>query len=212
MDSSTITILFQYIIFIFITSFISYLCNKLYIWFRGKIGEFHLKCELNKLPKKEYIVLNDIMIMSNNITYQIDHVVISKFGIFVIEMKNYFGFIYGDSYKKKWIQKIGKTKRYFYNPIHQNYGHIKALEEKLNLNEKHFISIICFSNQAKINVKGNCNIINLSRINNLIKQYDKILLEDNIEHVARKIYEINIENKLIRKKHVKLIKEKLKNK
>ena len=52
---------------------------------RGFMGEFWTKLELNKLPKDKYIVLNDILIKSNNGTSQIDHIVISKFGIFVIE-------------------------------------------------------------------------------------------------------------------------------
>lgn len=211
MNSSIITILFQYIIFVFIISFISYICNKIYIKFRGYMGEYHLKHELNKLPKNEYIVLNDILIKSNNTTYQLDHIVISKYGVFVIEMKNYFGYIYGNSYKEKWIQKVGKNKRYFYNPIFQNYGHIKALKENLQLDESKFISIICFSNQAKIGIKSNCIITNLSKINKLIKEHNKILLEDNIEHIAKKIYKLNIEDKTERKKHVKMIQENLKN-
>ena len=57
---------------------------------RGFMGEFWVKMELKKLPKNEYIVLNDIMIKSSKGTHQIDHIIISKFGIFVIEMKNYF--------------------------------------------------------------------------------------------------------------------------
>ena len=57
--------------------------------FRGFMGEFWVKLELRKLPKDKYVVLNDIMIKDEKGTHQIDHLVISKFGIFVIEMKNY---------------------------------------------------------------------------------------------------------------------------
>ena len=122
---------------IFIISILSLLISFigffLYNKFRGFMGEFWLKKELNKLAKKEYLILNDVMLKSNNKTYQIDHIVISKYGIFVIEMKNYYGCIYGSEYKKYWYQYVNGHKRMFYNPIYQNYGHVKALECNLNL-------------------------------------------------------------------------------
>ena len=48
------------------------------------------------------------------------------------------------------MQYVGKNKRTFKNPIYQNYGHIKALANLLNIDENKFFSIICFSNQAKL--------------------------------------------------------------
>ena len=67
---------------------ISLLLKIYYPKFRGLMGEFWVKIELNKLPKNEYIVLNDIMIYDNNRTHQIDHIVISNYGIFVIFLTN----------------------------------------------------------------------------------------------------------------------------
>ena len=55
----------------------------------GKAGEYHVKNELKKLPKKKYLILNDVMVEHSNVTYQIDHIVVSEFGIFVIETKQY---------------------------------------------------------------------------------------------------------------------------
>ena len=112
---------------------LSILADILYPKFRGFMGEFWVKQELKKLPMDKYIVLNDIMVKQNNSTHQIDHLIISQFGIFVIEMKNYYGLILGEEHKDKWIQYLGKKKSYFLNPIHQNYGHVKTLEKLLNL-------------------------------------------------------------------------------
>mgnify|MGYP003291794995 CR=1 FL=1 len=64
---------------------------------------------------------------------------ITEFGIFVIEMKNYYGLITGDEYKDKWTQYLGRNKYYFKNPIHQNYGHVKCLEEVLKLDFDNFL-------------------------------------------------------------------------
>ena len=93
--------------------------------------EHWTKKPLNKLPKDKYIVFNDIMIKNEKGTHQIDHIVLSNYGIFVIEMKNYYGLIKGKEYDNKWCQYLGKNKNYFLNSIHQNYGHIKTLSELL---------------------------------------------------------------------------------
>ena len=57
--------------------------------FRGYMGEFWVKRALKQLPNDKYKVLNDVMIEQNGSTHQIDHLIISQFGIFVIEMKTY---------------------------------------------------------------------------------------------------------------------------
>ena len=139
----------------------------------GFMGEFWLKLELKKLPNKKYLLLNDIMIEDENGTHQIDHILISKYGIFVIEMKNYSGLIKGNSYSNKWSQNIGRYKKYFYNPIHQNYGHIKALIPLLNLEENNFVSVICFSNRARLRIKSNVPIVKIETINRKILTYKK---------------------------------------
>ena len=121
------------------------LCVLLKIYypkFRGFMGEFWVKLELRKLPKDKYIIFNDIMIEDEKGTHQIDHLVLSKFGIFVIEMKNYYGLIKGKEFDNKWCQYLGKHKSYFLNPIHQNYGHIKSLSNLFKLEDKCFISVI----------------------------------------------------------------------
>ena len=185
------------------------LSNIYYKKFRGFMGEFWVKTELNKLPKDKYIVLSNIMIKSSKGSHQIDHIVISKYGLFVIEVKNYFGLITGDEYKDKWTQHLGKNKYYFNNPIHQNYGHIKALEEILQINNENFISVICISNQAKVKVKAK-NVTQLDFLNRLICSYNKEIINDNLEEIKNKIVINNIIDKDARKLHVQNIKTTIK--
>ena len=176
---------------------------------RGFMGEFWVKQELKKLPKDKYIILNDIMIKSNKGTHQIDHIIISKYGIFVVEMKNYYGLITGEEHQNKWTQHLGKNKYYFNNPIHQNYGHIKALEELLNLSEDKFISIICISKQAKLKVKAK-NVTQLDFISDLIKSYNNEIIIEDLSKIKNKIEQNNITDKEIRKSHIKNIKNTVK--
>lgn len=181
------------------------LMDVYYKKFIGMAGEFWVKRELKKLSD-EYLVINDIMIKTKDgITHQIDHVVISKYGIFVIETKQYNGYIKGNDYDKRWLIKNGKKKIYVNNPLHQNYGHVKSLEEILNLPEEKFISLVCIPSRATVSVKSN----NVTRIYDLI---DKIISykEDIIEN-PNELYEIitnlNITDKVERKVHVKNARE-----
>ena len=171
--------------------------------FRGFMGEFWVKLELSKLPKDKYVVLNDIMIKDEKGTHQIDHLIISKFGIFVIEMKNYYGLIKGKEFDNKWCQYLGKNKSYFINPIHQNFGHIKSLSNLLKLDDKYFISIICFSNQAKVDVKSSSIVTQVDYLKDEILKYEELLVDNDIKGLSNIIISNNIEDKFLRKQHMK---------
>ncbi len=194
------------------TIFIIVLCILIKIYypkFRGFMGEFWIKEELRKLPKSKYKVLNNIMISDARGTHQIDHIVISQFGIFVIEMKNYYGLIKGKDYDNKWCQYLVKNKSYFLNPVHQNYGHIKSLLNIVDLEEDKFISVICFSNQAKVDVKSSCLITQTDYLLKDILKYDKVIVKSDLKEIYDIILANDILDKNLRKSHVKDIKIRL---
>lgn len=173
-----------------------------YPMFRGFMGEFWLKLELKKLPKNKYKLLNDIMIEDEKGTHQIDHIVISKYGIFVIEMKNYYGLIVGNQYKEKWYQYLGKNKYTFHNPMYQNYGHVKALSNVLKLNEDLFIPVTCFSNQARLKVTSNKPVVQVDTINRNMLKYNQEIITCDLNELSIKIKNINILDKNKRKEHI----------
>lgn len=171
--------------------------------FRGFMGEFWVKLELRKLPKDKYILLDDIMLKDENGTHQIDHLVLSEFGIFVIEMKNYYGLIKGKEFDNKWCQYLGKNKSYFINPIHQNYGHIKSLSNLLKLDDKYFISVICFSNQAKIDVKSSTLVTQVDYLIDEILKFRESIINSNVKELVNTVTLNNIMDKDLRKQHVR---------
>ena len=183
------------------------LCILLTIYyskFRGFMGEFWVKLELSKLSKNKYILLNDIMIKDESGTHQIDHLILSQFGIFVIEMKNYYGLIKGKEFDDKWCQYLGRNKNYFINPIHQNYGHIKSLSNLLKLDDRKFISIICFSNQTKLNVKSNNVVTQVDLLKDEILKYREIIVNNDIKELSNIIISNNIKDKELKKQHIKI--------
>lgn len=182
---------------------------KIYPILRGQCTEKHISKELKKLTD-EYKVLNDIMVEVDGKTCQIDHIVISKYGIFVIETKGYYGLITGDQYKDNWTQIVKKKKiNYISNPIRQNYFHIKTLEKLLNIEYQKFISIICFLKTAELRISTNdANIVFDSDLINFILSNKEIILEDNVENIYEKIIKLNINDKKKRRQHNSKINEK----
>lgn len=123
---------------------------------KGSIGEKQVSTLLQKLDPNNYILINDIHIpKKNGSTSQIDHILISHKGLFVIETKNYKGWIMGSENSQYWTQVIYKRKERFYNPIWQNLGHINTLKEFLgdSLYGVPIYSVVVFSNQATFKFK-----------------------------------------------------------
>ena len=161
---------------------------------KGTFGEVRQEFKLEYLPRENYKVINNIIIPNRQATSQIDHLVISNYGIFVIENKNYSGNIYGSEYDKTWTQVMGKYKNKFYNPLLQNYGHIKAIEEIIGIN-KHIYSVVVFSDRAilrkvEITNQRNIKVINEIDLLNLIKEYKEIVLTNSqVNEIRDKIFE-----------------------
>jgi restriction system protein len=97
------------------------------------------------LDSRVYRSLNNVTLKTSNGTVQVDHVIVSRFGVFVIEAKNYQGWIFGTENQPEWTQSLpGGRKFKFQNPLRQNYRHIKALSEFLGLPEDRFHSVVMF--------------------------------------------------------------------
>ena len=97
---------------------------------KGKIGEKVVAGKLDHLPKDQYRVLNNVTIQHPKTVLR-DHLVVSIYGIFVIDTKNYNGWIYGGEHAEYWTQNIYGNKYQIYNPILQNAGHVRALRRVL---------------------------------------------------------------------------------
>ena len=68
---------------------------------KGQAGENWIHNILMQLPD-EYVVFKDVILKTPKGTTQIDHIVVSRYGVFAIETKNYRGEIYGDDKREYW--------------------------------------------------------------------------------------------------------------
>ncbi len=170
---------------------------------KGTIGEWIVKRRLKKLST-EYHVLHDIMLPNDENTSQIDHIVVSPYGVFSIETKNYQGWIYGSESQYQWRQVFGKNKFKFYNPIIQNKRHIKSLNDILKENAIH--SIIVFTNGTFKTEMPQYVMYSKSLIK-YIHQFRDIVFDDiRMAEIMNKIQSINITEPKQRKEHIKYAK------
>lgn len=118
-------------------------------WFKGVVGEFvvNILAKL-MLDKNDYHLIKNVTLPTLDGTTQIDHIIVSKYGVFVIETKNMKGWIFGSTNQKIWTQKIFKHSSKFQNPLHQNYKHVKTLAALLTLNDSQIHSLIVFIGDA----------------------------------------------------------------
>ena len=139
-------------------------------WRRGKAersgrrGEKIVAKQLATLKKKDFIILNDLMIPSSNgRTSQIDHVVVSTKGIFVIETKNHAGRISGSENAQYWQQHLSNQSRGFYNPLLQNRSHLRAIRKLMpKLDARLFSSIVVFTEAWRLDIKADDIVIERS--------------------------------------------------
>jgi Nuclease-related domain len=80
----------------------------------------------------DYHLLNHITLKHKGGTTQVDHILVSRFGVFVIETKDYNGWIFANAKHDTWTQVLFRAKFKFQNPIHQNYLHVQAVQELLD--------------------------------------------------------------------------------
>jgi Nuclease-related domain len=119
---------------------------------KGELGEYKIDIQLDQLPN-DCRYLSDLLVKNPKAKSgysQIDHVVLTPYGIFSIETKNYQGIIYGGKDRQTWLVN-GRFK--MMNPFIQNYGHIEAL--KTLIDEKYhsfFISMVSFTKRCTFKV------------------------------------------------------------
>ena len=89
-----------------------------------------------------------IILPTSRGTCEIDHLIVSPFGLFVIENKHRSGWIFGEESGRKWTEVHFKHKYTFQNPLHQNYRHTCSLAEFLKLDHDLFHPVVFSSTIA----------------------------------------------------------------
>ena len=150
-------------------------------YIKGKVGEIAVAAHVKLYLKEHYILLNDLTLPdAEGGTTQIDHILLSPFGIFVIETKNYKGWIFGGERQKQWTQKIYKKSFKFQNPIHQNYKHMKVLEQILSdiVDVEFLHSVIVFMPEAEFKTTMPNNVFRGAGWTDYVKTFQQLVISE----------------------------------
>lgn len=178
-------------------------------WFKGISGEFFINVLAGLfLNKNEYHLIKNVTLPAAEGTTQIDHIVVSIYGVFVVETKNMKGWIFGSPKQKTWTQKIYRTSKKFQNPLHQNYKHKKTLESLLGLSEQQVHSVVVFVGNSTFKTKMPENVTyGFGYIRYIKSKRQPVLSREEVDSILEKIEAGRLESSLeTKKEHVKYVK------
>lgn len=157
--------------------------------FRGWVGEFRVNLRARfALDRKTYRRLANITLPTEDDASQIDHIIVSKFGIFVVETKNMKGRISGQERDAEWTQQIYKQAHRFQNPLIQHDRHTKVLEEILGLMPHRVFSVIVFVGGSTLQTPMPENVTRIRGYNDYIKSKTEPLFgEFEVDDLINKI-------------------------
>ena len=208
MDVVVIILLLLVVVFIMVRRHGGYS----FLWKRsadaiGAAGERAIANRLDGLPEG-YDIFNDVLFEQNGTTVQIDHIVVSVYGIFVIETKNMHGRVYGGVNSEYWSQYLPET-RYknreyqFRNPFWQNDGHIKALRRVIEDANVPVYGIVVFPNETELNINHNDTLLHRNELLSYILSFgDKVMDDETANMYSALIGAANVTDEKMRSGHL----------
>lgn len=163
--------------------------------FKGWLGESKVRLVVRtQLDEERYRQLHDVTLPTSDGTTQIDHIIVSVYGIFVIETKNMGGWIFGNPSQPKWTQTFGRSKNSFQNPLRQNYKHIKELDALLQIGEDKLFSVVVFAGDAEFKTDMPDNVIRSDGLAKYVRTKDvPLLTESEVQRILMKINDTMLE-------------------
>lgn len=186
-------------------------------WFKGVMGEaiINLGTKLF-LDSKKYHLLHNVTLPTADGTTQIDHIVVSQYGIFVVETKNMKGWIFGSTNQPYWTQKIFKHTNKFQNPLRQNYKHVVTLADNLSIDATHIFSVVVFVGDCDFKTPMPDNVCYPSGYIKFIKSKQERVLSEvevniTLSQIRRAQFEKSWKTNRAHVRHVKTVVEKKRN-
>lgn len=178
----------------------------------GAAGERAVNATLSRqLNEQDYILLEDLTLPTSHGTTQLDHIVLSRFGIFVIETKNMSGWIFGGENQARWTQVMRRHKSQFQNPLRQNYHHLKVVQNLLGIRLDQLENLVAFVGSAEPKTEMPPNVFwNRRALSNYIASRKTVrFTESEVRDFARKLRSSALDsNKETRRAHVQYVREK----
>jgi hypothetical protein len=130
-----------------------------------------------------YFLLNHLTVPTNEGTTQIDHILVSRHGVCVIETKDYSGWIFGGAEQRQWTQVIYRVRHRFQNPIHQNRRHVQAVRAILDFLPSDAVSsAVVFTGDAEFKTAKPVGVFDIEEFLNYVSgQVQEVMSQNRIQ-------------------------------
>jgi len=203
--------LVKVLLLVIVTLAIIVLVKRSHARIKGVVGERKTRKILERLPET-YKVINDLLLQTERGTSQIDHTVLSPHGIFVIETKNYWGWIFGDEHAEYWTQVTYGSKNRFYNPLRQNHGHVQTLKEVLGRSgDVPYYPVVVFDDGCVLKkVNTTHPVIYQKQLMEFIldRKREAVLTEKEIDRLYVGLLAAHCHDREVRRQHAEVIRAK----
>jgi Nuclease-related domain len=134
----------------------------------------------SRFAAPDYHLMNHVTLRMKDGTTQIDHILVSRFGVFVIETKHLSGWIFADASDAKWTQVLFRQKFRFQNPIFQNHRHVVAVRELLDFLPPEAIkSLVVFTGNAEFKTPIPADVTMLGDLCSVVAGHDAKVISLN---------------------------------
>lgn len=159
------------------------------------------------LDSKVYRRVHNAILPSKNGTAQIDHILVSAYGIFIIETKNIKGWIFGSERQVKWTQMLYGRKYSFQNPIRQTFRQKKVLAEFLGIDEHLIQTIVYFVGDCEFKTRLPPNVLQHGLDSYVMAFKEHVLSDAEIMRISDKLERTAKSKSLTKKDHLKSLRE-----
>ncbi|WP_052749095.1 nuclease-related domain-containing protein [Arsukibacterium ikkense] len=150
--------------------------------FLGAMAERQLhRLLVRDLPVANQHYRNLILQTAQGDLTEVDHLVLSPYGIFVIEVKNYQGWIFGSEHQPNWTVQHFRRKHSFQNPLLQNNKHTAAVKFALSLSmhDSSLVkSVVAFSDRAEFRTPLPAQVCYIRQVAAYIQQFTQPCFSD----------------------------------
>ena len=128
----------------------------------------------------DYHLMNHVTLEMKDGTTQIDHILVSRFGVFVVETKHYKGWIFANAKQANWTQVLFNGKFKFQNPILQNFRHVLAVQDRLDFLPSDAIkSVVVFTGEAEFKTEVPEGVFSLSGLIDYLQEQTAEVMSPN---------------------------------
>ncbi len=100
---------------------------------------------------------------------KIDHAILTAGGILCIQTKHYNGIVFGGETEAQWTNVDGTARRRFLNPLIQNEGRTRALQNVVP--DVPVANLVVFTGKVDFPTPPPANVINVARVDSYIAKF-----------------------------------------